>query len=465
MSSSRGGNVAALGTVRAAQLVSGLVIQLLVARMGLEALGLYAWITTVTTLAAVGVGLGLPVWLAREVAITPGRAPALLGSSLRVVVLLGIGSLGLLPLLLSWRAPGEDMLPIAALATVTMVGTQVARTAGGAFAGLREARLEVAGVLAGRATALVGAALAWATGGTLVMVFGAAALGAWLDATIALFRARQRLGRLEAGASFQQTARATAPYGMHLFFGMLYLSADVLVLKEFCTDAEVGTYQLAAMIALQLPVLAQVVAHASLPRFTASVGLGEPVAPLMSALLRPLVGLAWAMAIGGVLVAPALVSLVGGRPDAVTAAAPLAVLLPLLPIRFGNAMLGAAVTATGHQDRRTRAATAAAIGNLLANIALVPWLGPTGAALTTLVTEVLLGVWFASLVFRLVGDFPLLRAHLRGFVASVTMGIFVWFAAPLGLIGQLGVGVLTGLPLLVACKSLRKQDLVALGDL
>jgi len=67
----------------------------------------------------------------------------------------------------------------------------------------------------------------------------------------------------------------------------------------------------------------------------------------------------------------------------------------MVPFRFVNNASGNALSALDQQPARTRGVFYAALFNLVANLVAIPRFGATGAAATTLLTDMLLTVYLA----------------------------------------------------------------------
>ncbi len=107
------------------------------------------------------------------------------------------------------------------------------------------------------------------------------------------------------------------------------------------------------------------------------------------------------------------------------AALPLAVMLPLLPLRFVNNGLGTALSALDRQNDRTRAVFFAALFNLWTNLYAIPRWGAVGAAATTLLTEVLLSVWLTVRLLPWVRGFRVGGPLLRTVAPAIPMAVLV----------------------------------------
>ena len=131
------------------------------------------------------------------------------------------------------------------------------------------------------------------------------------------------------------------------------------------------------------------------------------------------------LAVGGVMLAePMLVWFVGdgyGR-----AVLPFMLLMPLLPIRVVNNLAANALSALNLQSLRTRGSLYAALVNVAANLAVVPFYGALGAAATTIVTDFLLLIYFAARLAPRIQGVRLAPTFVRLIVPTLGMAAAVW---------------------------------------
>lgn len=114
-------------------------------------------------------------------------------------------------------------------------------------------------------------------------------------------------------------------------------------------------------------------------------------------------------------------------PDAAIA---LRILIFFLPLSFVNGLTQYVLIAVDRQRLITRAFGVTVLFNLLANLLLIPALGIYGAALTTILSEVVLLVPFIMWTRREVGDVPLLSISVKPALAGAAVALLVWLLWP-----------------------------------
>ncbi|MDP2478870.1 MAG: oligosaccharide flippase family protein, partial [Candidatus Palauibacterales bacterium] len=366
--------------------------------LGTDLYGVYGFVLGVVALFAFAVRMNLAVLFSREVARAPETAGARLGLGLVTTAALGLAAT--LPIA-GWVAVQDGrpaVVGAAALAGLALTVSSLHFAAQGVFQGLQRTRALLPSAVAGRLV-LVGATVgAVELGLGLPGVFAAQALGwaAALALLLALFRSR--IGPLPLRFPARRMAglvREARSFGLNNLFGAIYLAADVLLLKAFRTDHEVGIYRAAAVLILQLPLVASVLNQALLPRLARRVGDPEGAGRELSFALRVLLAASVPMAVGGLCVARPLVVLLAS-PAYRAAWVPLAIMLPILPLRYANSAVSTALSALDRQPDRTRGTLYAALFNVAANLVAIPRWGVAGAAATTTLTELLLAAWLAG---------------------------------------------------------------------
>ena len=126
--------------------------------------------------------------------------------------------------------------------------------------------------------------------------------------------------------------------------------------------------------------------------------------------------------------APLLITVVtGGKsgylPESAVA---LQILIFFLPLSFVNGVTQYVLIALNRQRLITWAFAATVVFNVAANLVLVPMLGINGAALTTVLSELVLLVPFIIWTGREIGSIPLAQMAVKPFVAGLVAGLLGW---------------------------------------
>lgn len=381
-------NIAALAAVQIVRFAAAFAVSIALARgLGLASYGAYATIATAAHLLAFSSNLGIHQLLPRAIARSAPAEHAswvraawwstLAGSAVATAAL-GVWATVYNP---GWLIPA--VVAGLSLGLMSLVNVYMA-----AFEGLRRMALQVRGVVAGRTVVVLATAVALTLGGGLTGVFAAQGV-AWL-VTLAIFAwtwsavAQAGDQRIEPVSM----VRASLPFAGFVAFAALQERVDILVLDAFHGAEDVGIYRGATLFLINVPVLARIVSTAAYPSLATKRQPSE-----LAHILRILLVVGTAFAVGGWLVGPALVVAVLG--DVYTASGPLlalgALALPLVFLRIGCSL--GLLTLDAERTRFVGMAVAAG-ANVVLNLLIVPTYGATGAMATTIACEALLLVLY-----------------------------------------------------------------------
>lgn len=375
----------AVGAAQATRLTTGLIIGVIVSRMlGPAAKGELSLLQQLPAIAALVGALGFDAAHAYFVGRHKADAGAAVSDSAAHTLLVAVVAVPALVLVMRSAVPALAAVPsgvlwlAAGIAPILVLSsllggilTGQSRLTQHAVAGIAGALVSLAAVVTAVAVGTLTVAVVVA--GTLAGVAVAAALSAWgtgvRSATVpSLVRVRERWGY--ARASYVQSVT-----------GYLELRQDVVLLGILGSAAGVGIYSVGASIAELLFYLPQVLASALTAR-----ALQEDAArgaALTASVTRLLVAALGLTAVVVALLARPLVVLVFG-PAFAPAASVVWLLLPGIVI-WGIASQGGAYLAT-HGRLFPRVSTATLFVNLGLNLALIPSLGPVGAAIATTIS-------------------------------------------------------------------------------
>jgi O-antigen/teichoic acid export membrane protein len=190
-------------------------------------------------------------------------------------------------------------------------------------------------------------------------------------------------------ALWRAAAGEALPLWLATLFSLLYFKGDVVILKAFAGDAEVGAYSAAYKIFEGLMIVPSVVLAATFPPLARAKGDPERQRRWEVALAALLLAVGMAVALGVYLTSDRAVALIYGAGFA-RAAPSLRVLAIALPVLFLNYGLTHFLIARDLERRNLLFAGLMLVVNVSANLLLVPRLAGPGAAFATLVTEVAL---------------------------------------------------------------------------
>ena len=453
-------NISALATSQAITWSMTLLWAIVVPRLiGPAALGLLVGATAVT--AIFGVLLGLPTrdFLTREMVAKPAAAPRVLGTALLLrlcFVPVFLAGVALYAATASLSSTGTAVLYLCTGATLCTLLMEPLLSAFQATE--RMQYLAYNEVLSKTLQSVGGIALALLGVGVVGLTWFGLGISALLLALCTLWA--RRLVRFEVRfelARLTSLARASAPYWTFGVFFMFYLWIDSVLLALMAPAEVVGWYGVATRLFTTMMFLPVVLSTAWLPRLVAAFHEGEHA--LYAAARRPVeVALVISLPLSAAVTLTARdgISLLYGDEFA-GASTPLAVLALCLPPMYLSIMLSQVLVAAGRPKAWACLMAAATVVNPAVNLVLVRsaesrWdNGAIGAALSLLVTEVLIVAGGMAIVGRHVVNRATVGRVSRSLLAVLVMAVAMTFvlglplAAPLRLVGALllGAGVFT----------------------
>jgi O-antigen/teichoic acid export membrane protein len=363
--------------------------------LGAAAFGSYQFAFAATAMLAVCTDLGMGVWTTRALARDRTRAPAIVATALRLRLVASFPYLVVVALASALAGPGDTRSALAWLGMAALVNAFVDYLLA-IFRGFErltdEAHLNVARALFISVGALGALALrptvAALSAGIFVGMLGVGGYG--LRLLQRGYGLDVRAGRFDREL-WRSAAAEALPLWLATLFSLLYFKGDVVVLKAFAGDAEVGAYSAAYKIFEGLMIVPSVVLAATFPPLARAKDDPERQRRWEAALVTLL--LALGLGVGAALYAASdrLVAKVYGA-GFERAVPSLRVLSGALPILFLNFGLTHFLIARDLERRNLLFAALMLVVNVVANLVLVPRRFGPGAAWATLLTEVALTI-------------------------------------------------------------------------
>lgn len=389
--------------------------------------------------------VGLLTVVVREISRDPASTDALVGNALVLRLALSLATL-VLAALVSFVLPWDEDVRVAVLiAGIPFVlGLVNSALIAVLQARLRMDRAAVADVL-GRAASFAALVLVVSLDLGFYAVVGTAAVGAAVTLVITwaiVHREAHPAPRVDRPV-WRRLIVAALPVGAALAVSEVYFRLDTLLVSVFRSYEEVGLYSLSYRIVELIGILPAIVMTSVFPLLSRYLhDSRDRAARTIDATGDLFVALGVPIAVGGLVVAPELVLLLGGDEFA-DAADPLRLLLFAIALAFVSGLLGHTLIAGGRQASALRLGLIALAFNLALNLALVPPYGIDAAAAVAVASEVLLVAGGLFLVRRELGLVPRFALLWRVVVAAAAMGGLLALVSdwPLGLLLALGVAI------------------------
>ena len=180
----------------------------------------------------------------------------------------------------------------------------------------------------------------------------------------------------------------------------IYVSSDITMLEIFKGATEVGIYSVATKIYSIVKQMLNAVLIVSIPRMTAYIGNGdrERFKDLGQKILSALITLMCPLTVGIVIFRTEAIYLAGGKEYVGGATNLLILALAVAAALLATFFSGCVLMPLRKERYILKGTIISAVINIGFNFFFIPWLGGNGAAITTLLSEVFVAVYFWYLV-------------------------------------------------------------------
>ncbi len=235
---------------------------------------------------------------------------------------------------------------------------------------------------------------------------------------------------------------ASWPFGMMGLMGAIMLNTDTVMVGWFRDIAAVGYYGAAQRIIQIIYIVPAIMATVFFPSMARLIGDKERFARVLERGLSLMTLLAVPLTVGGVVLAHPIMTILYGATYDAGAGAFRALSLTFLPV-FLSAMFGNAVFSLNHEKKLFIYVILGIAGNFVFNLALIPWLGITGAALSTVINQSIITLYLMWILQK-EARFTVLHQIEKIIIATLVMGAVIAAAkvANINLYGIIVLGML-----------------------
>jgi O-antigen/teichoic acid export membrane protein len=380
-----------------------LVFTLVVARaLGPARLGEYALIFTVIEFLAVASGAGYTDYLTREAAKDAkagwGLASQLV--SLRIALAVPIFAIEIGALWLM-RYPHIVLVGTAWMA-LTIIPRSLTEAVQGVLRGVHRYASHLSVEIVLGITLVAGAVVLAIKHGQLEMAIAVEVLAAVTAACTALALALKYRTAERVHLPTRQLLRTSAVFNVYSFVGTLYDRFDVVLLSRLAGDYVTGIYSAAYRATSMAQIVGYGVMYSLLPGLSRDA-FGHAEKRRLERTIGLLMSLSFLIILATMIFASPLVELILGPRYAESALA-LKILVWATIFRYCNYALNILLLASGKERVFVATSLVSLVTNLVGNLILIPRFGWRGAALMTIVTEVVLLAQNIYWIRRLVGN-------------------------------------------------------------
>jgi O-antigen/teichoic acid export membrane protein len=259
--------------------------------------------------------------------------------------------------------------------------------------------------------------------------------------------------------------KAALPFGMLVGFSIVYNKVDVVILQHYKGYAETGLYTAAYKFFDLMAFFPGIVSSALYPYFSYQIQKGgiDSVRNSLQNYTRYMIALAVPIAVGGALVAPKLITVIGGS-DFYQGFVALQILVFASAALFIYAAVNSLMI-----NQLTKYALVITVANVafnvIGNIIFVPTYGLKAAAIMTLLSEVLqAGAYFYFVRTKIV-NFHVLRFFTKPLLAALVMGAVLYSIRMQPILLTLPIGVLVYSVVIFLTGFFKPEDIAAIKRL
>lgn len=258
---------------------------------------------------------------------------------------------------------------------------------------------------------------------------------------------------------------AAFPFALLVGFSTVYNRIDIVLITNYLGYAQTGLYTAAYKFFDLLAFFPAVVSHALYPLFTSLMAEGKKaeIRDILEKYLRFMIAIALPIAVGGMIMARPIVTLLAGEEFA-DAAPVLAILVWAPAVLFVYIVMNSIVI-----SQLTKFAMAITginvIVNIIGNIILLPRVGIIGAAIMTIVSEALQGAFYFYFVRKRITDFRFFSLIWKPILAALVMGGVVWQIRSMNLFLVAAAGMAVYSLVLLALRFFRSEDILFVKNL
>jgi len=250
------------------------------------------------------------------------------------------------------------------------------------------------------------------------------------------------------------------PFVLLVGFSAVYNRIDVLLISQFLNFTQTGLYTAAYKFFDLLSFFPALVSHVLFPVF-ASLMAKQALAEVRQNLekyLRLMLAAALPLAAGGAVLAKPLIVLVAG-PEFASAAPVLSVLVWAIAVLFVYIPVNSLVIS--QLTKKAAAITGINVAvNIIGNIILIPRYGIMAAAVMTVISESIQGIFYFYFVKSRVTKFAFLKNFWQPALAAFLMAVVLWPLKEKALILTLPVGAAVYALALLVSGFVKREDIV-----
>jgi O-antigen/teichoic acid export membrane protein len=431
--------------------------------LGVEKFGVYGYAMAIVTVMAAFSDFGANTYQIRQTAVLTASVERRLLLSGSLVMRLSFGLFGFIVLFILAQVLGQDKTTT--ILIILLGGGMFFNNLSSSFTqsliGLESFKLY--GLIAIFSQAMnVGAAILLIYSGFGLMGIGYAYSGwgilSFLIITSIFIRKHYSPATIVTRESVTKFLRGAIPLGLTVILVTIYYKSDYVILGHFRDATEVGFYNAAYVIVNAMIFIPTTISTTILPRLSY---LGhhdrDNLGTIYQRVFKYLFFAGFGLGVGTLAVSSDVVAAIYPDEFAVSYQA-LNILIWALAMIFINSLQGNMLIALGKQKQLVYITGAAAVVNVGLNFLAIPRYGMLGAALTTVLAELVAGGSCLYILRNYNSAVNILPTAIRTIVAGVSMYALLLIAGGVSLFIRVPFGIVIYFTVLYAIGGLNRED-------
>jgi len=266
------------------------------------------------------------------------------------------------------------------------------------------------------------------------------------------------LGRFEFSI-IKNILKSAWPFALLVGFSAIYNRIDVIIISRMLDYTQTGLYTAAYKFFDILNFFPASVSHVLFPVLAALMAkqLISDVKLTLEKYLKLMIAIALPVAVGGTLLSKQLILLIAG-PEFLPAAPVLAILIWSVAILFIYIPMNSLIISKLTKFAVMITAVNVAV-NIAGNIILLPIIGIKAAAIMTVVSESLQGLFYFYFVWKNITHFKFLSILWKPVLAAAVMGLALWKLSGLNVLVLIAIGAFIYAVMLTITRFISKGEL------
>ncbi len=248
------------------------------------------------------------------------------------------------------------------------------------------------------------------------------------------------------------------PFALLVGFSAIYNRIDVIIITKLLGYTQTGLYSAAYKFFDILNFFPASVSHVLFPVLAGLMAknLISDVKATLEKYLKLMIAAALPMAVGGMLLSKQLMLLIAGK-DFEASAPVLSILIWSIAILFIYIPVNSLIIS--QLTKKAMVITGLnVLVNIIGNIILIPIYGILGAAIMTVVSELIQGIFYFYFVRKNIANFKFFSILWKPVLASAIMGGAIWQVREMNLVALVFVGAVVYALSLLALGFIKKED-------